>query len=143
MSSQIPLSQVLEMRATNGGDLIMCNTVMPSTPSGKIELFSEDLEQRFGYGVPQSEPVEQTRPFVLITPSSSKRTNATFGGSKVSARIEVLEINPEDAKANGIKSGDTEILCFRCSSVGRDLQPERILVPAESDRPNDKCLDPR
>ena len=98
MSSDSPLE--------GGGELIMCDTVMPTTPSGKIELFSSDLEQRFGYGVPRFEVVEQTRPYVLITPSSTKRINATFGGCEESRGLEVLELHPDDATANGIKSGD-------------------------------------
>lgn len=104
--SQIPLDRALEMTAQDGGELIMCDTVMPTTPSGKIELFSSDLEQRFGYGVPRFEVVEQTRPYVLITPSSTKRINATFGGCEESRGLEVLELHPDDATANGIKSGD-------------------------------------
>ena len=104
--SEVPLGCALEMTAQGGGELIMCDTVMPSTPSGKIELFSSDLEQRFGYGIPRFEVVKQTRPYVLITPSSAKRTNATFGGCQESLVLEVLELHPDDAAAHGIKSGD-------------------------------------
>jgi len=104
--SEVPLDRALEMTAQGGGELIMCDTVMPTTPSGKIELFSSDLEQRFGCGVPRFEVVEQTRPYVLITPSSAKRTNATFGGCEESLGLEVLELHSDDAAANGIKSGD-------------------------------------
>lgn len=104
--SKVPLDRALEMTAQNGGELIMCDTVMPSTPSGKIELFSEDLERRFGYGVPRFEPVEKSQPFVLITPSSSKRINATFGGCKDSQGPEIVEMNPADAEARGLTDGD-------------------------------------
>jgi anaerobic selenocysteine-containing dehydrogenase len=104
--SKVPLDRALEMTAKNGGELIMCDTVMPSTPSGKIELFSGDLERRFGYGVPRFKPVAKRRPYVLITPSSSKRTNATFGGCEESGGIEILELHPDDAERNGIKTGD-------------------------------------
>ena len=105
--SEIPLANALEMTAEDGGELIMCDTIMPTTPSGKIELFSKDLEERFGYGVPRFEPFMKMRPYVLITPSSSKRTNATFGGCEESSGLEILELNPEDASANGINLGDT------------------------------------
>jgi anaerobic selenocysteine-containing dehydrogenase len=104
--SKVPLDEALEMTAKNGGELIMCDTVPPSTPSGKIELFSEDLERRFGYGVPRFEHVEKHRPYVLITPSSSKRTNATFGGCEESGGMEILELHPDDAERNGIETGD-------------------------------------
>jgi anaerobic selenocysteine-containing dehydrogenase len=35
----------------------------------------------------------------VITPSSSKRTNATFGGDAASNGPEIVEINPSDAEA--------------------------------------------
>ena len=104
--SQAPLDRALEMRAEGGGELIMCDTVMPTTPSGKIELYSPDLERRFGYGAPRYDVVERTRPYVLISPSSDKRTNATFGNCAESRGLEVLELHPDDAAANGVKSGD-------------------------------------
>ena len=104
--SEVPLGCALEMAAQDGSELIMCDTVMPTTPSGKIEFFSSDLEQRFGFGVPRFEVVKQTRPYVLITPSSAKRTNATFGSCEESRGLEVLELHPDDAAANGVKSGD-------------------------------------
>lgn len=106
MPSNVPLDRALEMTSEDGGELIMCDTVMPTTPSGRIELFSDDLEQRFGYGVPRFEAVAKSRPYVLITPSSSKRTNATFGGCAESSGLEVLELHPDDAVTHGINSGD-------------------------------------
>jgi len=104
--SKVPLDEALEMTAKDGRELILCATVAPSTRSGKIDLYSEDLAQRFGYGVPRFEPVEQHRPYVLITPSSSKRTNATFGGCEESDAVEMLELHPDDAETNRIKTGD-------------------------------------
>jgi len=104
--SQIAVDKAIEMRSADGGDLIMCKTVLPATPSGRIELFSQDLENRFGYGVPRYEPVEQELPFALITPSSSKRTNATFGSCQASRGPEVVEMNPADAAARDLEDGD-------------------------------------
>ncbi len=103
--SEIPLDKALEMRAQNGSQLIMCDTVLPATPSGKIELYAADLEKRYGYGVPRYEAVTKFHPFTLITPSSSKRTNATFGGCDQSDGYEVVEINQSDATEIGLKSG--------------------------------------
>ncbi len=105
--SQVPVDRALEMAAVDGAEMIMCDTIIPATPSGKIELYSADMEKRFGYGVPHFEPVAQELPLVLITPSSSKRTNCTFGGCDESAGIEVVEINPADADKRGVKTGDT------------------------------------
>ena len=105
--SEIPLDRALLINSKDGSEPVMCDTVFPATPSGKIELFSADLESRFGYGVPRYEPVPKPSPFVLISPSSSKRTNATFGGCTASDGLEVLEINPADAAAKGVQDGDS------------------------------------
>lgn len=104
--SQIAVDRAIAMRQRDGREMIMCDTVHPATPSGKIELFSQDLEDRFGYGVPRFEPVPQDRRFALITPSSAKRTNATFGGHADSLRPEVIEMNPADARDLGMADGD-------------------------------------
>ena len=106
LPSRIPLDRALAMNAPDGNNAIVCKTILPATISGKIELFSDDLEQRFGYGVPRFEPVVSTKPFVLITPSSKDRTNATFGGCKASSAMEIVEMNPEDAQSRKMESGD-------------------------------------
>lgn len=104
--SELPLDRALEMRAPDGAEAVMCDTVVPATPSGKVELFSDDLEARFGYGVPRYEPVPRELPLTLISPSSSKRTNATFGGCAESADAETVEVHPTDAEARGVADGD-------------------------------------
>jgi len=105
--SQIPLDNALAMTAPKGEPMIMCKTVAPATKSGKIELFCDDLEERFGYGLPRFEPVVRDLPFSIISPSSSKRTNATFGGCLQSQDQEVVEINPADAEEYKINEGDS------------------------------------
>jgi len=104
--SEIPLDRALLIAANDGEPLLMCKTVAPQTPSGKIELFSQDLEDRFSYGVPRFEAVTRDLPFSIISPSSAKRTNAIFGGCAESQGIEILEINPADADERGISEGD-------------------------------------
>ena len=104
--SRIAVDRAIAMERPGGEALIMCHTVRPATPSGRIELYSEDLEARFGYGVPRYEPVPRDLPLVLITPSSSKRTNATFGGCEASLAPEILEMNPADAEARSLADGD-------------------------------------
>ena len=120
--SQIALDKAIEMKTASGEPLIMCKTVFPTTPSGKIELFSQDLEDRFGYGVPRYEPVPQDHPLVLITPSSSKRTNATFGGHEDSLGIEVVEMNPKDASERGLSEGDKVTVWNGRAEVTFDLK---------------------
>jgi len=103
--SEIPLDRALSMRAAGEQELVMCATVTPATASGRIELFCEDLERRFGYGVPRYEAVPHAKPFTLISPASAQRTNATFGGDPASRGPELVEINPADAGRGGIAGG--------------------------------------
>ena len=105
--SELPLDRALPMTAENGAPLLVCGTVKPGTPSGKVELYSADLEARYGCGLPRYQPVVGSYPLILITPSSSQRTNATFGGEPASAGLEGIEIHPGDAGARGIASGDS------------------------------------
>lgn len=103
--SEIPLNEAFDMSVDGGEPKVMCKTVTPQTPSGRIELFSQDLEDKWGAGIPTFRPAEKTRPFTVISPSSSKRTNATFGNGAPSAGAEIVEIHPDDAKAHGIEDG--------------------------------------
>ncbi|MBT3139769.1 molybdopterin oxidoreductase family protein [Phaeobacter gallaeciensis] len=103
--SALPVDKAIEMKALNGEQMIMCQNVIPATPSGKIELFCQDYEDRFGFGVPRYDPVLQDRPFVIITPSSDKRTNATFGGHAASQGLEMVEMHPLDAAERGLNDG--------------------------------------
>ncbi|SPJ28007.1 molybdopterin-dependent oxidoreductase [Falsiruegeria mediterranea] len=109
--SEIAVDRAIGMTLRDGSPMIMCDTVKPATPSGRIELFSQNLEDRFGYGVPRFEPVPQDRRFALITPSSAKRTNATFGGHAGSLGPEVVEMNPADAHDLGLQDG-AEVTVF-------------------------------
>lgn len=104
--SRLPLESALAMTTADGREPIMCATVRPATDSGRIELFSRDLEDRFGYGLPRYEPVERAYPLAIISPSSAKRTNATFGHCALSGEREEVEINPADAGPRGISDGD-------------------------------------
>ena len=64
--SELPLEEALAMSTKDGENMILCDTVFPDTQSGKIELFSQDLEDRFGYGLPRFEPVERIYPLSII-----------------------------------------------------------------------------
>ena len=106
LPSEIPLDQAIELKSEQGEAIILCKNVNPATPTGKIELYSEDLQTRFGFGVPRFRPVKKSRPFSLISPSSTKRTNSTFGGCSDSQEHEIVEMNPTDASARGLSAGD-------------------------------------
>jgi anaerobic selenocysteine-containing dehydrogenase len=73
--SKLPLGRSLMMNTLNGEPVMMCNTVEPAT--SKL-------------------------PLMLISPSSSKRTNATFGSDAASQMTEIIEIHPDDAVSRGI-----------------------------------------
>ena len=107
LPSKIPLDTAIELNSRDGDDAILCKNILPATPSGRIELFSADLQNRFGFGVPRYRPVKQELPFALISPSSDKRTNATFGGCALSDGCEIVEMNPADAQKRKLKNGDT------------------------------------
>ena len=104
--SEIPTDRAIEIKAANASDPILCKNVFPNTSSGKIELYSVHLESQFGFGVPRYRHVRRDFPFMLISPASSKRTNATFGGCKDSKDTEIVEMNPKDADARSLCDGD-------------------------------------
>ncbi|MBE1297657.1 MAG: molybdopterin-dependent oxidoreductase [Rhodobacteraceae bacterium] len=104
--SDIPVDAANELNAGDGAPLVMCKTIAPRTGSGRIELFSQTLEDRYGCGVPRYAPAPQDLPLVLITPSSDKRTNATFGDHPLSAGAEVIEVHPQDAAERGLTDGE-------------------------------------
>jgi anaerobic selenocysteine-containing dehydrogenase len=105
--SQLPLDRALVMTAPNDEPNLMCNTVKPDTPSGKVELYSESMQSAHGFGLPRYEPVATSQPFNLISPSSNDRTNATFGGHAASQKTELIEINPADAQQLGVSDGQS------------------------------------
>lgn len=115
--SAVPLDRALFMADPNGEPLIMCHNMAPATASGKIELYSEDLQERFGCGVPLYRPQVRDFPYNIISPSSAKRTNATFGDCRESAGAEIVEIHPDDAAAKGIVEGMTVRLWNRLGEV--------------------------
>ena len=103
--SELPVERAWVMGMQTGGSILVCGTVPPKTSSGKVELYSAELEARYGYGVPRYRSVEAMHPLMLITPSSKRRTNATFGGESGSAGLQRIEIHPRDAEERGIAGG--------------------------------------
>ncbi len=85
---------------------VLFNKLMPSTPSGKVELRSESMQQQFGQAIPVFQEIESDYALTLLSPSSTKRINATFGGS-ASAGVEVLDMHPDDASKRFLIEGQT------------------------------------
>ena len=77
-----------------------------TTPSGRIELYSEAMEQRCGEGVPRFKPLIRSGEFILVTPASEQRINSTFGGLSSQQSDLCCEIHPEDATRHGVTDGD-------------------------------------
>src|SRR5438128_8758327 len=103
--SLLPLDSALKMEY-GGAEPVLCDTVWPRTPSGRIELVSETLRARHGAPLPGFRPLQSSYPLTLITPASDKRITSTFGGLPASDGTPVLEMHPEDAAARGLKEGE-------------------------------------
>jgi anaerobic selenocysteine-containing dehydrogenase len=102
--SRIPTDRALRMEF-GGAEPVLCANVWPRTPSGRIELLSETLGNRYGAALPSYRSVESGYPLTLITPASDKRITSTFGGLAASDGTPVLEMHPEDAAQRGLTQG--------------------------------------
>jgi anaerobic selenocysteine-containing dehydrogenase len=108
--SEIPLGDALSMEAkdTSVGDtnqVVLFLNQMPATPSGKIELKSSYLRDKYGEEIPRYNGVVSDFPLTLISPSSNKMITSTFGGLTVNDETPPLEMNPVDAEARGLENG--------------------------------------
>jgi anaerobic selenocysteine-containing dehydrogenase len=102
--SQLPLDRATPM-TVQGQDAMLFANVVPKTPSGKVELASGYLEQRYGARLPSFRPLESAYPLTLISPASDQRITSTFGGTRTSDEVAPLEMHPDDAKARGLADG--------------------------------------
>jgi anaerobic selenocysteine-containing dehydrogenase len=105
--SQLPIGSALRMSATDGQALALFHNVMQATSSGKIELVSDVLADRWGPAarVPGFRPRESKFPLMLISPASDKRISSTLFGLNGAATEEpFLLMNPEDAQARGLEA---------------------------------------
>ena len=102
--SALPTDRALAMTFA-GEPAVFFKNVFPRTPSGKIELASTYLEEKYGQLLPSYRAYESPYPLLLISPASDLRTTSTFGGLKRSARAAPLEMHPADAQARGLSDG--------------------------------------
>jgi anaerobic selenocysteine-containing dehydrogenase len=90
-----------------------------STPSGKVEFFSETLAAQGRDGLPAFSPPSESRwserartfPLEFLSRKSDNYMNSTFANLDGHRRMEAgksqcLEMHPLDAKARGISDGD-------------------------------------
>jgi len=85
--------------------LALFENVMPATPSGKIELASNLLAERWGSvaRLPSFRARTSKFPLMLISPASDKRISSTlFGVDADQLGTPLLLMNPKDAQARGI-----------------------------------------
>jgi anaerobic selenocysteine-containing dehydrogenase len=99
--SQLPLTQALSMEY-DGAEPVLFKNVWPTTPSGKIELQSSMLSERYGAALPTYRPVQSPYPLTLITPASDRRITSTFGGLAANDSTPVLEMHPIDAAGRNL-----------------------------------------
>lgn len=76
-----------------------------TTASGRIELYSEAMENHCGQGVPKYLELPERRAFQLVSPASEQRINSTFGGLNAQQSDLVCEIHPRDAQEHGVQDG--------------------------------------
>jgi len=103
-ASALPVDRALKMEFS-GAEPVLFQNVAPRTPSGKIELESTVLAERYGARLPRFLPVTSAYPLSLITPSSDTRITSTFGGLAANDEAPLLDMNPADAQARGLADG--------------------------------------
>ena len=101
--SSVPTDRATAM-TVGGEDAMLFRNVFPKTPSGKVELASAGLEQKYGAKLPSFRPVESVYPLALLSPASDRRITSTFGGLH-SGEEPVLEMHPVDAQTRALRSG--------------------------------------
>ena len=105
--SKVPIEKPLQMLGDDGKPLVLYDNVRPKTPSGKVELKSEVLAQRWGAHAlfPEYRARDEKFPLALISPASDRRISSTFGGMKPSLETPPLLMHPADAAARQLADG--------------------------------------
>lgn len=104
LPSAIPTDRALKM-TVRGEDAMLFRNVHPATPSGKVELASSYLADRFGAPLPTYRPVAGRFPLALLSPASDQRITSTFGGVPERDEAPPLEMHPDDARVRGLADG--------------------------------------
>lgn len=106
--SRISTSQAFAMQGPDGAPMALFQNTLPATPSGKIELVSDSLQQKWGSQarIAGYRPRAHAYPLSLISPASDRRISSTLGGLAASAAAPKLRMHPTDAAARGLSSGE-------------------------------------
>jgi anaerobic selenocysteine-containing dehydrogenase len=129
--SELAVGRPLRMSAPDGQPLALFDNVMPATPSGKIELASDVLAERWGQGarVPSYRPRKTQYPLMLISPASDKRISSTLFGLETHSNTPVLSMNSLDARARGLTTGQRVHVWNDNGSVFLQLLVTDAVVP--------------
>ena len=105
--SEIPTRRALQMAGPDGEPLVLFDNVFPATPSGKIELKSDALAERWGAAavLPAWRERQAAYPLMLISPASDKRISSTLGDLAASRKAPPLLMNPADAAQRSLAHG--------------------------------------
>ncbi len=105
--SAISTDSGFEMKGKDGEPLVLFENVFPATPSGRIELRSESLAQRWGEAALMPTWRERTseHKLMLISPASDRQISSTLGFTGARPR---LMMHPSDAATRGLTDG-TEV----------------------------------
>ncbi len=105
--SKIPTEKALQMTGADGNALVLFDNVFPATPSGKIELKSETLAERWGAAalLPAWRERDASHPLMLISPASDRRISSTMGDLAASRKVPPLLMNPQDAAQRSLGHG--------------------------------------
>jgi anaerobic selenocysteine-containing dehydrogenase len=113
----------------DGEDAVLFRNVFPKTPSGKVELLSGYLGDKFGQPLPGYRPYESPFPLLLISPASDRRITSTFGASRSSGGPPPLEMHPDDARARGLANGTTVKVWNDLGEVHLPLRVTDVVPP--------------
>jgi anaerobic selenocysteine-containing dehydrogenase len=105
--SELPTREALRMASPDGRPLALFDNIMPDTPSGRIELASDVLADRWGpeARLPAFRPRATKFPLALVSPASDKRITSTLLGSDgVAGDASPLLMHPDDARARGLEA---------------------------------------
>jgi len=103
-ASELSTEHALQMKGKDGKTFVLFENVFPATPSGRIELRSEALAQRWGDGalMPAWRERAGDYPLMLISPASDRQITSTLGFTGMAPR---LMMHPRDATARGLVAG--------------------------------------
>jgi anaerobic selenocysteine-containing dehydrogenase len=124
--SEISTTKALRMSSPDGRPLALFDNLMPATPSGKIELASDTLAQRWGAQarLPSFRPRASGFPLALVSPASDKRITSTWlGPDDRNGEPSPLLMHPDDARTRGL-DGTRSVRVW--NDLGSTILPLRI-----------------